>query len=372
MTDAEKAALEKSPLGDRLIALIKARGPITIADYMADALGHPHDGYYSARPAIGAAGDFTTAPEISQVFGELIGVWLVQSWLEMGSPSSFNLVELGPGRGVLMSDVLRASAIRPGFSNAASVMLVEASGRLRHDQERRLRATSAHISWADSFSECAGGPTLVIANEFFDCLPIRQFVRSESGWRERLVGLDDTGEGLAFTLAATPPEATPLPDKKDVAVGSVIEISDASASLASEIAQHLQKHTGRALIIDYGHAGHGSGDTLQAVRNHAFWPPLSAPGLADLTAHVDFAAISRAAVENGVGVHGPATQGAFLQRMGLTMRVEALAAGKNAEGQAEIHAGALRLASERQMGSVFKALCLSSHELPPPPGFETP
>ncbi|MEX0646128.1 MAG: SAM-dependent methyltransferase, partial [Parvularculaceae bacterium] len=200
----DKASAEKTPLEERLIDLIKANGPISVADFMADALGHPHDGYYMSQAPIGAEGDFTTSPEISQIFGELIGLWLVQSWIEMGEPKSFNLIELGPGRGVLMADILRAAQLRPQFLNAAGVWLVETSGRLRHEQQRRLRGCAIPPLWIDDVAKIPPAPSLIIANEFFDCLPIRQFELTRGGWRERLIDIADDGQSLAFTLAKTP------------------------------------------------------------------------------------------------------------------------------------------------------------------------
>ncbi len=191
------AAAARTALEDRLIALIRARGPITVADYMADALFHPQDGYYTARSPIGADGDFTTAPEVSQIFGELIGLFIVQAWADMGSPASFHLVEMGPGRGLLMQDLLRAARLRPAFLDAAHVFLVETGGRLRLEQRRRLKDCGVKIEWRDRFADVPAAPLLLVANEFFDCLPIRQFVRGPVGWRERLVGLAPDGASLA-------------------------------------------------------------------------------------------------------------------------------------------------------------------------------
>jgi NADH dehydrogenase [ubiquinone] 1 alpha subcomplex assembly factor 7 len=368
----EPAAAEKTALEERLIDLIKANGPITIADFMADALGHPHDGYYMSSSPIGASGDFTTAPEISQVFGELIGLWLVQSWTEMGQPKAFNLVELGPGRGVLMSDVLRASQLRPAFLRAAAVWLVETSGRLRYEQQMRLRAQSAKPQWADDFTEIAPAPYLIVANEFFDCLPIRQFERTNTGWRERLVGLSGDHASLSFVHASTPPPPDiDLPDPSHVELGTVIERSAPSVSAIRQIASALVEHGGRALIIDYGQLGTGKGDTLQAVRRHRYWPVLSSPGKADITAHVDFEALSRAAVEEGAACWGPVAQGAFLNRLGLPARVAALSAGKDEAEIEKIRSGVHRIAAPEEMGEVFKVMCVSSPTLPTPAGFET-
>ncbi|MBI1364775.1 MAG: class I SAM-dependent methyltransferase [Alphaproteobacteria bacterium] len=368
---AAPASAERTPLEERLIALIKANGPISVADYMADALGHPHDGYYMSATPIGAEGDFTTAPEISQIFGELIGMWLVQSWIDMGEPKAFNLIELGPGRGVLMADILRAAQLRPAFLKAASIFLVETSGRLRHEQQRRLRDLSARPLWADEFSEIPPAPFLLVANEFFDCLPVRQFEKTETGWRERLIGLNEDGTALAFTRAKTPPlPGVALPENAET--GAVFELCESAASLAREIAVSLVEQGGRALIIDYGHLGEGAGDTLQAVRRHAYWPVLASPGKADITAHVDFDALARAGVDAGAAAWGPTPQGVFLDRLGLQARIARLASGKPAEEVEKIIRGAHRIAAAEEMGEVFKALCLSSPALPAPPGFDAP
>lgn len=361
---------ETTPLEERLIALIRSRGPITIADYMVDALLHPHDGYYTSQAPIGAKGDFTTSPEISQIFGELIGLWLLQSWIDMGSPDAFNLVELGPGRGVLMQDILRAAKLRPAFLDAAHVWLVETSGRLRHEQQRRLRDAGIATDWADAFADVPPAPMLIVANEFFDCLPIRQFVRTGTGWRERLVGLDASGGALAFTLFDTPPLPTiALPDAESVAPGTVFEIGEAAETMSDEIARSLAEHGGRALIIDYGHLHSGVGETLQAVRRHSYWPVLSSPGRADITAHVNFERLAKAAFSAGASAHGPITQGEFLTRLGLAMRLERLSAGKTAEESADLFAGAHRISSPAQMGELFKVLCISAPGLCDPEGF---
>lgn len=370
---AAHASGETTPLEERLISLIRANGPISIADFMADALSHPHEGYYMSHHAIGSEGDFTTAPEISQVFGELIGLWLVQSWIDMGEPKTFNLVELGPGRGVLMADILRVAKVRPAFLEAATLWLVETSGRLRHEQQKRLRSQKVKPLWADEFAEVAAAPYLIIANEFFDCLPIRQFERVDHGWRERLVGLSEDGGALAFTLAETPPpRALALPAPEEVEIGAVAETCEAGLSVAAQIANALREHGGRALIIDYGYACGGIGDTLQAVRKHKYWPVLAAPGRADITAHVNFAALSAAAIDAGASAWGPVTQGALLQRLGLGPRLERLCAGKTAAEAGTLVSGARRISAPEEMGEIFKALCLSSPDLPAPAGFEPP
>ncbi len=365
---ANAVKAERTPLEERLIALIKANGPITVADYMSDALGHPHDGYYTSQSPIGADGDFTTAPEISQIFGELIGLWLIQSWTEMGAPAFFNLVELGPGRGVLMADILRAALLRPKFREAAHILLVEKSGRLRVEQRRRLKGVPT--VWADSFAETPPGPILLVANEFFDCLPISQYVRTAAGWRERLIDAAADGSGLVFRAAPTPPlPSVHLPELEDSAIGTVFETCSAATELAGEIARALVAQGGRALIIDYGRLG-GIGETLQAVRGHGYWPVLASPGRADITAHVNFEALARAAIAAGATVWGPVSQEVFLERLGVRARAERLSKGRSQEEAAAIARDVARLASPEQMGEVFRAMALSSPPLPPPAGFE--
>lgn len=370
MTDTNDAS-ERTPLEERLVDLIKLKGPISVSDYMADAIGHPHEGYYMSQKAIGAEGDFTTAPEISQIFGELIGLWLVEAWRSMGSPESFNLIELGPGRGVLMTDILRAGRLRPDFIRGACLWLLETSGRLRHEQQKRLRATGVKPLWADEFADIPPAPSLIIANEFFDCLPINQYQLTEQGWRERLVGLSPEGDRLAFTLSTTPPHAAlELPATADAKTGDIFEISPSAREFAADIASTLSEHGGQALIIDYGHMTSGLGDTFQAVRSHQYWPPLAAPGRADVTAHVDFEALARGAIDHGAAPYGPVTQGQFLENLGLTIRVEMLCKDKTPEEAATIRAGAHRISAPNEMGEIFKVLCLSGPNLPAPAGFE--
>ncbi|MEM6414485.1 MAG: SAM-dependent methyltransferase [Pseudomonadota bacterium] len=377
--NATATSNHKSALEERLISLIQANAPISIADFMADALLHPHDGYYTSKAPIGARGDFTTAPEISQIFGELIGLWLVQSWIELGAPKPFHLIELGPGRGVLMADILRAAALRPDFLNAAQIHLVELSGRLRHEQQKRLKKITGlsdfqpAVQWSDTIDDIDAGPSLIIANEFLDCLPIRQFVRTDIGWRERLVGVHENKNELCFELSATPPLSTiPLPDKDEVAVGEIFEWSEAQEFAIRQLTARLHTEKGSALIIDYGHIQSGIGDTLQAVRKHASWPILAAPGEADITSHVNFDRLSKIGFETGTAVFGPISQGVFLDRLGLAIRVERLCAGKSEATADEIRSGAFRIAATSEMGEIFKAFCLSSPGLKAPAGFHVP
>lgn len=361
---------EKTPLESRLIDLIRLKGPITVEDFMTDALSHPHEGYYMSKPAIGVDGDFTTAPEISQIFGELIGLWLVDAWRMIGAPDDFNLIELGPGRGVLMEDILRAARIRSGFIDASKLWLVETSGRLRVDQQKRLRASEVKPNWVDDISMIPPAGSLVIANEFFDCLPIRQFICTDNGWRERLVGIDEKTQSLSFVHDTTPPPASyNLPAADTAEPGDIFEISFQAQEFMAQLAQMLRDNSGVALIVDYGHFHSGFGETLQAVRKHEFAPVLEAPGRADLTAHVDFEKLSAIAIDNGLAVYGPCAQGDFLERLGLNVRVEMLAKSKSAEQAKSIRDGAYRIAAPNQMGEVFKVMAITAPGIDAPAGF---
>ena len=367
-------AAAPTPLELRLMQLVRDHGPISVGDYMNDALCHPQHGYYATRDPFGPpkdgepGGDFTTAPEVSQLFGELVGAWLVHAWSEIGEPSAFNLVELGPGRGTLMTDILRVGAVRPGFAEAANLFMVEASGRMRYRQQRTL-AEAGHAAdravWADRLEDVPAGPTLLVANEFFDCLPIRQYVRARDGWRERVVGLNADETALAFTLTdAEAPGGAPHGARPE----DIYEVSEVGRALAVQIAERLAAHKGRALIIDYGHGRTGLGDTFQAVKRHAHWPVLKAPGEADVTAHVDFAALARVARAAGGRVDGPVRQGDFLRRLGLEQRLARVAEARP-EAADSLRAGATRLAAPDQMGSLFKVMAISSASLGEPAGF---
>jgi NADH dehydrogenase [ubiquinone] 1 alpha subcomplex assembly factor 7 len=360
----------------RLLARrIRQSGPLTVAAFMAEALGHPEHGYYRARDPFGAAGDFVTAPEISQIFGELLGLWCVEMWQAMGSPPALRLVELGPGRGTLMADALRAARLRPAFHDAVTLHLVETSPALRARQTAALREAQPARAplWHDSLAEVPGGPMLLIANELFDALPIHQYQRTAAGWRERVVSLAEDGENLCFALA---PAGSTLglisAAQRQAPVGAFAEVSPAAIGLAAEIARRVAAQGGGALIIDYGPAESAPGDSLQAVRRHQPTDPLAAPGEADLTAHVDFAALARAARELGAAVHGPVAQGMFLSRLGIEMRAARLAQHASAEQARDIAAAVARLLGPAEMGTLFKALAITAPSLPVPPGFESP
>ncbi len=342
-----------------------------LAAFMDLALSHPIHGYYQSRDPIGAEGDFTTAPEISQTFGELIGLWLATAWEEVGRPKPFQLAELGPGRGQLMSDLLRATARAPGFLEAADIHLVETSKRLQDVQRRTLN--TAPITWHEGLEAFPKGPLFLIANEVFDALPVHQLIRTEQGWAERTVTLDEQG-GLAFASCDAP--SALLDATKDLSSakpGDIAEISPAREALAFDIGQRIRRDGGIALIIDYGAwVNRATGDTLQAVRHHEPADPLSAPGEIDLTTQVDFRRLGLAAAEGGADVYGPVPQGPFLRTLGIEMRTAALLSRSNQEQAKRLQEGLFRLTDASAMGEVFKVLALGSPKGPPPPGFGGP
>jgi NADH dehydrogenase [ubiquinone] 1 alpha subcomplex assembly factor 7 len=353
-------------LADTLRRRIAAEGPMTVGTYMANCLTHPSLGYYTTRDPLGRAGDFTTAPEISQMFGELIGAWCAVTWESLGRPSPFALVELGPGRGTLMADALRAVKGRTDFIAAARLHLVEASPALRAVQQRTLAEYKP--LWLGDLGELPPGPTIVVANEFFDALPVEQFVRRGAMWRRRVVGVDAAG-ALALQESS---ETLRLDD--DAADGSVAEISPASQAIAYEIGGRLREHPGAALILDFGRDG-ALGESLQALRGHTAEPVLANPGEADLAAHVDLRALVRAATLAGARAFGPVSQGAFLETLGIEARAQALAASDPTRAS-ELALAVTRLTGARAMGRLFQALALVSPNVDgagvaAPAGFET-
>ncbi|HSK41101.1 MAG TPA: SAM-dependent methyltransferase, partial [Arenibaculum sp.] len=377
-------------LAAHLARRIRAEGPLSVAAWMAECLGNPRFGYYTTRDPLGRGGDFVTAPEISQTFGELIGLWCADTWTRMGAPSGVRLVELGPGRGTLMSDALRAARLVPAFARTLSIHLVETSPALRARQAAALGRVRP--TWHDRLADIPEGPMLLVANEFFDALPIHQLQKTPRGWVERLVdapgvraadGDEDgdgngDGAGLRFVLGAGPSPLARLvpPALRNAPDGSVFELCPRAASIAAEIGGRIARHGGAALIIDYGHAAPGLGDTLQAVRGHRYAPVLEAPGEADLTAHVDFAALADAARASGAAAYGPTGQGAFLVRLGIRERAARLLA-RAAEGPNEgpdeslgtdIASGVRRLIDEAGMGNLFKVLALAAPGQEPPAG----
>jgi SAM-dependent MidA family methyltransferase len=365
---AETAA----PLLDEMRRRIAASGPMPVADYMRLCLTHPQHGYYLKRDPLGAGGDFITAPEISQMFGELIGVWMAALWRQMGAPENFRIVELGPGRGTLLDDALRATKKMPGFLEAAVVHLVEISPVLREIQERRLAKTGLPMLWHDRLEDVPADPSIIIANEFIDALPVHQAVKAENGWHERVVTVNAEGT-LSFATANEPLRffETSLPRAlRQAPLGSIYEWR------ADTIALELGRRTrdeGAALIIDYGHAHAGLGDTLQAVARHSFTDPLRAPGMADLTAHVDFEALAQCAETMGARIHGPIRQRDLFLRLGIEKRAAALKSAASEEKAAEIEGAFSRLIAggARGMGELFKAIAIAAPKLGPLPAFET-
>lgn len=344
-------------LRERLAAQIAAGGPISVAQYMTACLHDPDFGYYATRPALGEGGDFVTAPLISQMFGELVGVWCASAWELMGRPPKLRLVEIGPGDGALMSDILRAVGHAPGFLDAADLWLVETSEPLRALQRDRL---PADVRWTSKLAEVpAGAPLLLVANELLDCLPARQFVRTPIGWAEQMVGLGADGE-LAFGLSATAAGGL-LPDARP---GEVYEQSAAQAALGAELGARVAADGGAALLVDYGRAKPGFGDTLQALRRHEKVDPLACPGEADLTIHADFPAVMAAA--RGQGAHAAIlTQTQFLARMGIGARAEALVAA-SPHRSATLGRQLTRLIGADEMGELFKACAIHSPDFTPP------
>ena len=355
-------------LTDRLVRHIRAQGPMTVAAFMAMALHDPRAGYYARRQPLGAAGDFTTAPEISQIFGELIGLWCADLWQRMGSPDPVIVAELGPGRGVLMADFLRAASGVAGFRQAMRLHLVEASRVLRAEQGGRLGDASP--AWHAEIGEVPEGPMLLVANEFLDALPIRQLVRGQKHWAERLVAVAADG-GLCFATGAESPALSLMvpPDRRDAAPGALVELCPAAATLAAEITERLSREPGAALFVDYGYAGGSTGSTLAAIGGHQAAALLEAPGTADLSAHVDFTAFAAAARGGGAAVYGPVSQGDFLTALRAELRLAALLRQAAPGQRAALETGLRRLIDPAEMGTLFKALAMASPGLPAPAGF---
>jgi SAM-dependent MidA family methyltransferase len=350
-------------LEQRLKALIQQQGPMTVAQYMTACLHDPEHGYYATRPQLGADGDFITAPMVSQMFGELIGLWCAEAWMRMRRPERVIFAEVGPGDGSLMSDALRALKLEPRFLRAAELWLVETSRPLRQRQSEALADAPLEPNWADHLGELpTDAPLILIANEVLDCLPVNQFVSTPRGWVMRVVGLDERGE-LAFGLDATPvPEQLPPGEP-----GAIVETASGQWGFATEAAGRIMGQGGVALLIDYGRSRPGFGDTFQALKRHKKVSPLETPGEADLTVHADFPTVLGAARAQGASA-GLASQRRFLMGLGVVQRAEALARAR--PDHAETIARQLdRLIGEDQMGELFKVACLSSPGLNPP-GFE--
>lgn len=353
-------------------AIIEADGPMPISRYMTLCLSDPRHGYYATHDPLGVAGDFTTSPEISQMFGELIGIWCAEVWRAMGSPGKIHLVELGPGRGTLMSDLLRAAKIVPDFARAAEIHLVEMSPVLTRRQKQTLAATKARIFWHTNVESLPDGPLIVIANEFVDALPIDQFVRTKTGWCERQVGM--AGGKLSFGLnpAIIPGIGESLPARlRGAPEGAVLERRVLGP--VCDVARRIATFGGAALIIDYGHRRTTLADTLQAVRSHEFADPLELPGETDLTSLVDFETLAAAVRQEKTRIRGPIPQGIFLRRLGIEPRAERLKQKADTKTRAAIDAALARLvgSSPRHMGELFKVVAFTHPALAAPPGFDS-
>jgi NADH dehydrogenase [ubiquinone] 1 alpha subcomplex assembly factor 7 len=401
MAPSTETAPELTPLAQKLAGRIAAEGPITLHDYMEACLYDPAHGYYKKRDPLGRGGDFITAPEISQVFGELIGLWAGETWRMMGQPSAVRLIELGPGRGTLMADALRALRVLPAFLQCASVHLIETSQPLRAAQEAALEGAPCPICWHERIEEIPAGAAIVIANEFFDCLPVRQFAFDETAhlWRERMVGFKDGG--FKFELNSdgmeVPPHPALLPEgRRDPRIsrsedsrvlsplgerdrvrggfpsiedGAIAETRPGTAGVLQGFAARAENAPLAALVIDYGYSQPSTGDTVQAVKLHRFAGLFEAPGEADLTAHVDFAGLIQQAKELNLAAYGPMPMGEWLLRLGLEARVHQLLRRASPEEAAELRSRVSRLVDPSQMGALFKAIVLAAGVSAPPPPF---
>ena len=360
---------DTTPLARKIAARLASGGPISVHDYIEACLYDPECGYYRTKAAIGQGGDFVTAPEISQVFGELIGLWAGEVWPQMGEPAPVRLVELGPGRGTLMADAIRALKVVPGFLSGATVHLVETSKTLRDSQRAALAQAPVRISWHEDLEDVPNGPAIVIANEFFDCLPVQQFVFDDSsgGWRERMIGLD--GNCLRFAAGGVveiPPELDPAAATK-IEDGAILECRPAVGGIMDTFAARSPL---AALIIDYGYSRLSIGDTVQAVRAHRFAGLFDAPGESDITAHVDFLQLKQAAERAKMKTFGSMPMGEFLLRLGLEARVRQLLGHASDEEAIEMRGRVARLVDPAQMGVLFKVLALTNGIAMSPPPFE--
>jgi NADH dehydrogenase [ubiquinone] 1 alpha subcomplex assembly factor 7 len=356
-------------LARKLARTIAADGPLSIVAFMTLALHDPQHGFYASRESIGARGAFVTAPEMSQIFGELVGLWCGQVWRDQGCPRRSRLVELGPGRGTLMQDGLRALKRVPEFLAESEVVLVEGSPALEALQRARLHDVPVAVRWVRQWGEITHDrPLFLVANEFFDALPIRQFVATERGWCERMLALGPKGE-LAFALAPVPTPLAVAPSRGPAGLGAIYEVSRAAEALAENVGATVATKGGAALLIDYGHASTGFGDTLQAVAHHARVDVLHAPGETDLSAHVDFCALANAAKNAGARVHGPVRQRDFLHALGIDPRAARLAA-ENPDRAQEIARAVDRLTGEQEMGTLFRIMAIVPRDGPQPPGFQ--
>ena len=350
---------------------ILSSGPISLADYMKICLTHPKDGYYIRNKPIGLNGDFITSPEISQMFGELIGLWIAQIWLDHKKPANFSLIELGPGNGTLMKDILRSTKMIKGFHDALNLILIEISPTLCQTQKKALGNFRAH--WQTEIGSFPNQPTVIIANEFFDSLPIRQFKRERNQWMEVMITIKDPSNQkcnkLSFELKDVRMNKEFVSETDNIPDGTIIEFSELTQNIINYISDHIQKNSGAALIIDYGKEGN-VGDTFQAVRQHKYSNPLKYPGLTDLTSYVDFNAIRNTAEKSGLIASKLTYQADFLKNLGIEQRAKILSQ-ELPDGQLRLHQAALkRLVNHDEMGHLFKVMGLRNPTSPPLIGLE--
>ena len=361
-----------TPLEVEIRRRISMAGPMPVRQYMELCLSHPAHGYYTTRNPFGSGGDFIAAPEISQVFGELLGLWAASAWHRMGQLDNVRLVEIGPGRGTMMVDALRAAQVVPAFRAAVVLHMVEISPALQERQRQTLSNVDVPMLWHESLDEVPDGPVIVLANELFDALPVNQAIKQFNGWYERVVEIDAEGK-LAFGISN---QVIPLFDQlvprrmRDAPIGAIYEWRADNLPLA--LGRRLAHQGGVGLVIDYGHVESASGDTLQAVSGHAYVSPLQSPGEVDLTAHVDFEAFGLAAESMGANVTGPVEQGKFLRYLGIEKRAAALKALASREKAAELDSAMRRLLGEgpTDMGKLFKVIGLAHPSVGKLPGFE--
>jgi NADH dehydrogenase [ubiquinone] 1 alpha subcomplex assembly factor 7 len=359
----------RAPLDMEIRRRIAVAGPMPVAEYMALCLFDPAHGYYTTHDPFGARGDFITAPEVSQMFGELIGLWVAAVWKQMGAPENVRLIELGPGRGTMMKDALRAVKVVPRFRAAVVAHLVEVSPLLQAQQEKALEDAGVPAFWHRTLADVPKGPAIILANEFFDALPVNQAIKTERGWHERRIQIDANGE-LAFTIA---PEPMPFfqtllpPALRAPRAGAVFEWRAETAAI--DLGRCIADNRGAALVIDYGHTEPGLGETLQAVGQHAYADPLTFPGSLDLTAHVDFQSLTRAVEAMGTRAYGPIEQSQFLRRLGIEQRAATLKG--DAARAAEIDQALARLVGHDRtaMGELFKVVAFVHPSIGVPPGF---
>lgn len=366
----------ETDLAKRIKSYIRETGPIPVSEYMSLCLLDPTHGFYPTRDPLGSEGDFITAPEISQMFGEVLGLWVIQSWMDIGSPKRFNLVELGPGRGIMMADILRSVLLDPQCISAVRVHLIEVSAALETVQAQSLMDTPASVTWTESLSDLPDDPTIIIGNEFLDCLPIRQAVQSdpfakEKGWQERLIGLDDDGQ-FRFQLDPAPLSAAMqslLPSgHQEARKDALAEFCPPIYQIMEQIKPLFTAHPGRALFIDYGPETTEFGDTLQALKRHKKVGVFDLPGESDLTARVNFQSLAQVAAQSGLAASPIITQSELLSKLGIEMRAVTLTRHKP-DAKPKILRQLHRLMDSEEMGQLFKALCISSNGLAAPLGF---